>query len=403
MRLTQKLLNTLHRVFDKQPAEFLALRLQYDGGMVWTVAEATLSTVVDGGSGVNLTVDLTQYTVGQLINFLASQPGYSIPFGDTDENSVLSSRLLLDGTNDISLSNGDHLYGYTNVLFSFLEANALELENAQAQIPNAIAQLSTTTAQAYWLDRLGNFYGVPRLAGEADTSYSPRIPAEVLRPRGNNVALENAIKAYTGQDALVTDVTLYGSTFPLYDGEITRNSIWDYAATAQPLYGLFDVEYGYDLLNGGDITAFAAIVTGIIDRLRDAGTHMRSLLLKGSDISDTFTPPTDGASDTSDLGIDVDGEFTDTLTSPTDALDPVDVGVGAMTDTLDAPLDGLGIMVLYNYRYNSVRHRDSKIYYLGNTATAENVGSVGDIPFDQLLRADGSVIADGSQISDGLR
>src|SRR3546814_4396237 len=80
--------------------------------------------------------------------------------------------------------------------------------------------MSTKTAQGEWLDELGGYYGVPRIQGENDASYGPRIIAEVLRPRGNNVAMEAAIKVYTGQDAKVTDVTLYGDPFPRYDATI---------------------------------------------------------------------------------------------------------------------------------------------------------------------------------------
>src|SRR3546814_13370164 len=109
-------------------------------------------------------------------------------------------------------------------------------------------------------------------------------------PRGNNVAMEAAIKVYTGQDAKVTDVTLYGDPFPRYDATIRYDGTYNYNSTRQPLYGLFDVDYGYDFINGGDITQFHQIVRELVGRLRDAGTHLRSLLLRGSDLDAALTP-----------------------------------------------------------------------------------------------------------------
>ena len=396
MRFTQKLLSFLHRVFDKDPASFLALRLQYDGGLTWQIADARLTTTVAGGSGANLSVDLSQYTVAGLVGFIAAQPGYSIPYADRSELATLSARVLLDGSGDIGLSNGDHLYGYTNELWSYLEASASELQTAAAQIPEAIAQLSTKTSRDYWLDVLGDQYGVRRVSGESDDLYGPRIIAEVVRPRGNNVAIEAAIREFTGQSATVTDVVLYGPTFPLYNGQISRNSEYQYSAHAVPIYGLFDVQYAYDLLNGGDVSAFQQSVLSIVQRLRDAGTQLRALSLTGSALSDALTPPTDASSVMSTTTA-----IADTLTPPTDS-EQANAALAGFADSLTAPLEGVGLVVMTQYRYNSVRKYNGAIYRLGISTNAEDVGTAGDIPFTSLLTANGNFNADGSQVADGL-
>lgn len=367
MRLTQKLLSFLNRVFDKDPAPFLALRLRYDGDMTWRVADGVLTTTVVGGSGEDLEIDLSQHSVAGLINYLAAQPGYDIAYGDQTALSLLSARVLMDGSGDIDKSNGDHLYGYTSVLWSYMEAQANELQQAAAQIPEAIAQMSTKTAQGEWLDELGDYYKVPRIQGENDASYGPRIIAEVLRPRGNNVAMEAAIKIFTGQDSLVTDVTLYGDTFPLYDGAIQHNGIWAHNAEAQPLYGLFDVQYGYDFINGGDITQFHEIVRGLVGRLRDAGTHLRSLQLRGSDLTDTFTPPTDGGA----IPWLASGDFADTLDAPNDPQFAIASTFAPLSDSFTAPDDEIGLSIAYDYRYNGIRRYDGVIFHLGGETVVE--------------------------------
>jgi hypothetical protein len=175
-----------------------------------------------------------------------------------------------------------------------------------------------------------------------------------------------AIQAYTGQISTVTDVTLYGPTAPLYNGTITRNSANTYSATAKPLYGLFDVQYGYDLINGGDVAAFTQTVKDLVNRLRDAGTQMRSLSLTGSALTDALTPPTDTST------LSVGAAFTDTLNAPADTFASAAV-IAPFADTLTPPTDAESITIVYNYQYNSVRQYNSAIFRVGGQTVTESL------------------------------
>lgn len=365
MKLTKKLLSLLHRVFDPDPEQFLALRITYSATMTWTVSEGVLTTNVVGGPGQNLTIDLTTLTLSQLVAYVSAQPGYSVLYADGSGNLALSARVLMDASGDISLSNGDHLYAYTSLVWAYMEAVGVELKAAQAQIPEAINQMSVTTAASDWIDELGTYYGVTRAQGESDTSYGARIIAETVRPRTNNVAMERAISFYTGQSTKVTDVTIYGAAFPKYNGAITRNSAYNYQAQLTPRYGLFDVQIGYDLLSGTDQTAFAATVAGIIDRLRAAGTHLRSLSMQAGSISDTFTPPVDGA-----MTLVLQPVLADTLTAPTDVEPVLSALIATTTDALTAPTESSTGTIVYNYQYNGIRTRNGAINYAGGTTGA---------------------------------
>lgn len=371
MRLTKKLLSLIHQVFRKDPDQFIALRLRYSTGhMTWRVQDAVLTTSVNGGPGQNLTIDLTQFTIAQLVSHLAAQPGYSVVYIDGSDLIGLSARVLLDAEGDIETSNGDALYGYTNVLFAYLEAFAVELAAAEAQVKEMVRQMSTRTAGDVWLDELGGYYGVPRLRGEQDGSYGPRIIAEVLRPRGNNVAIEDAIKTFTGQYAKVTDVVVYGIATPAYNGTITHNGARQYNATAKPQYGLFDVEYGYDLINGGSITEFAQIVRDLIGRLRDAGTHLRALTLTGSAMADAYeAAPTDGSS-TQDLAVTVG--LSDALTAPSEAFANA-VALGAMADAMLEPADAMSMGVAYSTTYNGARTYNGMVLHASGSTVSETL------------------------------
>lgn len=363
MKLTQKLLSLLHRVFDPDPEKFLALRVRYGGTMTWTVAEGVLTTSVVGGIGQGFAIDLTTVTITQLVAYIAARPGYQVLYVDSSGNQSLSARVLMDGTGNIAQSNGDHLYGYTSLVWAYFEAVGTELKAAKAQIPEAIKQMSVPTASSDWIDELGAYYGVPRLQGETDQSYGARIIAETVRPRANNVAMERAISYYTGQATKVTDVTIYGAGFPKYNGTITRNSAYQYQPLSTPKYGLFDVEIGYDLLGGTDQSAFADVVAGIVEKLRSAGTHMRALSMQAGAISDTFTPPTDNSS----MPIVATPVLTDALTAPTEGTVTLTGALTVMTDSFTPGTESSFDAIKYNYTYNGVRTRNGAIKYGGNT------------------------------------
>lgn len=368
MKLTTKLLSFLHRVFDKDPAPFLALRLRCDGdGMTWSVSNARLSTTPVGGAGQPLSVDLTQFTLGELVNYLAAQPGYTVEFADYSELSLLGAVVLLDAQGDQNKSNGDHLRGYTSVLWSYMEANARELQDAAAQIDQMRRQMSTTTASGVWLDELGSYYGVPRLQGEPDASYGRRIIAEVLRPRGNNIAIEAAIRAYTGQETKVTDVVVNSGLEPLYNGSETHDGTRTYNAISSPVYGLFDVEYGYDILNNGDIAEFAQVIRDLIGRLRDAGTHLRSLSLTGSLLTEEIMPP----ADVDAMPIVVTAALEEEAAVPDEEMDTVRLFLSTLADAGKTGTEVLSMTATTNYRYGGLRRYDGKITHNGVGDMAE--------------------------------
>lgn len=371
MQLTQTLLGYLNRVFNKDPARVLALSFNHAYPMSWQVQDSVLTTVVlNGGTGGNLTIDLTQYTFAELVNYIAAQPGYVTPYLAPSMANI-GAAALLDASGSVTPDDpAQPMYAYTSVLWAYLECNAAELELAAAQIKNLPLQMSTTTADTIWLDTLGTYYKVPRLAGEEDSSYGPRIIASVLRPMSNNVAMEMAITAFTGQDTTVTDVVLPGVTGNAYNGVKTYNGAIDHDSANTPVYGLFDVEYGYDIINGQDPTTFAQTVTALINTLRAAGTHLRDLSLVGSNLTDTLTPPTDAFS-----MIEVVAPFADSLTPPTDSTSVLAINVSPFADTLNQPSDasGMSLTIDYNYQHNSVRTYNGAVYYEGSTVEIDTL------------------------------
>lgn len=294
MSLVDRLLGRLTRKYDRTPDAVLALRLSYSGGsMVWTIADDTLTTAVVGGMGSNLSVDLTQYTLNTLAIFLAGQPGYSVLYLDQTGYANQGAIALVDGSKDITSTNGDHILVARNPNWAYMNAAAKELSLARIAIQAAPAEMSTTTADGEWLDVLGSYYGVPRELDEQDETYSPRIPAEVILPRQNNTAIELALQAATGQIGVCTDAVVYGNPLPIFDGSIAFDGRHFFNASAARIYNLFDLVIGYALEGNQTPNDYLTTIRAQVDRLRAAGTHLRNLTLGPSVMVDTAPYPTD--------------------------------------------------------------------------------------------------------------
>jgi len=368
MRLTQKLLGYLPRFFDKSPGRVLALRLSYDGDMSWVVDNGVLTTTVSGGPGVGLTVDLKAYTFSSLVDFLASRMGYSIPYAAIDDVASISARALIDGSGSLSQSNGDHLYAYTSPLWAYVEAVGPELDAAGVQVGEMLRQMNTRTGEGIWLDEIGGYYGVLRKPFEVDGAYGSRIILEVLRPRGNNVAIEAAIREFTGQTTKVTDAVIFDGVTPAHNALVTHNGAALHNSESRPVYGLFDVNVGFDLLSGESPLEFALSVRALLENLRDAGTHLRALSLSGSDISDSFLfAPTEPGGD----ALSADPVLTDSVTGPTEDNAVIPLSIAGMTDAVSAGADDADIDISYLYQHNSTRSYNGVV--LHNAGTSQEV------------------------------
>lgn len=299
MLLSKKLLNNLHRAFDIDPEPFLALRVRYDGDtMRWKIEDNTIWLVVTGGLGASASFDLTAHTIKSLAIAIVERRGYSVEYMDA-EKADLSAMCLLDATGDQDTNNGDHLLGYSSIIHTFANAMAVELVAARKSIIDMLDQMSIRTADNEWLDEWGGYFGIQRLTGEHDREYGNRIIAEIIMPRENNKAIELAILSAFGQESFVVDANVWGDVSPLYNASIDNDGVRLHNAAIQPAYGLFDVQYGYDVLSGADPTEYANNLRAFIERFRAAGTHLRALALLGSRVTDSvdWTP--------GDLGIHI--------------------------------------------------------------------------------------------------
>ena len=260
-----RMLRRLPTPFDVDPEPFAALTVAYAGDWSWSVSEDTLSITIQNGPGLSATIDLTLFTLGQLATYLAVQPGFSLGAGPTIAQALLSATTLVPAAGAAAAGESVLLQGFQSLLWAYFSAAAAELRAARASIAGALQQMILTTASVEWLDMWGGMYGVLRSGGEADSDYAARIYATIFAPKCANAAISEAIQGVTGQPTVVVDA---------------MNTDGSHA------FSLFDVTVGFDILSTADPTAYEAAVIALVNQLRAAGTHLRSVLLSGSAVSD---------------------------------------------------------------------------------------------------------------------
>jgi hypothetical protein len=279
--MTNKLLGNLHNIFNKDPDAVLLFRLQSHVPFNWKIYDGVLTL---GGLVEDSTVhsiNLADHTIGSLIVFLRDTLGYTIEF-QSSEMMGMSALVLLDGSSDSLQSNGDHLYGYKSILWSYVSSISSELNVAILSIAEMLKQMSINLASKNWLDEHGGYYKVSRNFGESDLSYSQRIIAETLRPKNNNKAIEAAIYEASGVRVNVLDATNEATEETaeqnLYEGKWTFNGSRHYSQVDMTsMRCLFDVIVNYQNIGEMSSSELMLIIRDQVNRLRAAGTYMRKI------------------------------------------------------------------------------------------------------------------------------
>jgi hypothetical protein len=308
MRLVEKLLQFMYSAFDRTPQSFVAFRVRHaSDAFRWKISDAVFTGYL--GSEVLLSEPLHEHTIASLVEFLSAQPDFTILYAASSDALMAHATTLLEAEGAQAQSNGDIILAYSSFLWSWLHGMAQELAAARASIDEMLKQLSLRSAEADWLDEWGGYFGIkrdpaggalidptatpPRYAPESDRDYAQRIITEIIRPRGNNKAIELALKSRFGQASSVVDVVRNPAQLQTYNGASTHNSERLYNAVDGLVYGLFEVEIGYDLESREDPLGFAQNVRAFIEQFRDAGTHLESLNLASSVLEETAAHPED--------------------------------------------------------------------------------------------------------------
>lgn len=178
---------------DLDPGGEIAIRFGHPAGCTWDVNADRLRVSSGDGGVIELSLDGTLQQLAARLTVA----GFVVRYVNPDFLH-LSSGALLHGSGSDSTSAGDQLRVFRSDLWAMLDAYGVVVDQAERDVVEAIAQLYIGTADEDILDYWGEYFGVPRLEAEADDPYRTRIIVEVLRPKSNKVALENAASAIVG-------------------------------------------------------------------------------------------------------------------------------------------------------------------------------------------------------------
>lgn len=190
------LLRSLYSALDRSPNKQVALRVRHPDGFKWSIRRRTLTAETNAGQRLGET-PLIDITIQQLASWLTAR-GCTVPHVEP-AFSGLSAAVLLSGSSDESRTNGDILFAYDSMLWTIMDAYAIEIEEQQLQVDEAIKELYLKTASGDWLDYWGEHFGIAHGPYADYEDYRAYIIEEVLRLRSNPLAIENSIERITGK------------------------------------------------------------------------------------------------------------------------------------------------------------------------------------------------------------
>lgn len=350
IRLTDKLLSFVYSALNKSPEPYIAFRVQHaDGHFSYQISGYTITCSVNGVEVFS--DDLSNYTLLSLAVAIGTLSGVTIVYRLDDESMGLSARVLMEGAGDQALSNGDAFYAFNSLLWVLFDSLGRELVAAGVAIEDMLLQMSMKTAGDIWLDYWGEHFGVPRNAGELDPAYARRVIVEVLRPRGNNKAIEAAFYERFGQRSQVVDTLGYHGAYNSYDGYIEHDGSNLYDGSANIFYGLFTVVIGYDLEGADSPNDFADTVRVFVEKFRDAGTQMQSLGLASSLLTDAYP-----RRESDLLMVALENLFSDTYLVESETFNPLAAVLSILVDLASsANDDALGLSVTSTTAYDGAR------------------------------------------------
>ncbi len=193
-------------------------------------------TISGQSPAVAVSFDLTANTLGNLLTILkANLPSYTVtllpaPPGwpGSDLSSISSTVLAPTPPQPLAI---DPVLGlWQSRLWRILKPIGMQLATLAAQATGLGSYASLTRARGYWLDRWGDYTGLPRYPGEPDSLYRSRMLALRFRPN-TELGLQDLL-GYTvtttgpGQYEILIPVSLttFGNQFA-YSGAQIQNIV----------------------------------------------------------------------------------------------------------------------------------------------------------------------------------
>jgi len=210
--MRQRLMDRLHRIFNKEPNNLPVIALSYSGSfcIITTTAD---SIYVKATEGSVLSYIDQGTTLSDLVTKLNTLSIFTASLVSSEYADWLAIGLFEDtievGSEPIQLQ-----YPQSH-LWQENKTAGISLEEQSARISAAADQMYFHSSDSNWLDAWAkDYFGIERYSGETDTDYRTRAIKEIMRPTQNNVALENIVFDTLGISANILDAIPYASELP---------------------------------------------------------------------------------------------------------------------------------------------------------------------------------------------
>lgn len=302
--MINRILNRLHRVFNKDPKQYAVISLS--GDAILTVDSE--SVIVTSGSSVTRILKSNK-TVLQLATEITTTTPITATPTSSEYSSLLAKGILASTQQEIAANN--KLYMPSSVFFAEMLTYAWALEQQSSRIDNAEKQLYLHATDEDWLDVWGEgYFGIGR-GGVTDEEYRDLVISSISAGSCNNTAMANAIRALSGvSDAAIVDAT--ADVTKTYNGAILYNAAATYSGLEQP------AQFECNITLAETTTPLSTILQharSVINKRRAAGTKFKSFLMQQelsdkANISDTQTTAAHSiASDVLPWGARYDGSL----------------------------------------------------------------------------------------------
>lgn len=268
-----RLLQRLHRIFNRDPKGEGALQLDLDGQGAVRISGLTLTLTTSAG---NATYDLSIWTLTQLADAINTGTlAGNLTATVVGDGSLLARGLLEVEQQDLP---DEPLLRYpTSLVYQEFQVYSWILQAQADRLTAAAKQLYLNWAEGAWLDFGGAMYGVYRQNGEADEEYRRRIVSTVLMIKCNAKALMKLVKAATGVHVDIRNLRPTGifimnsftSLMNTVDDRLYGTGIDSISASYAYRFGVY---ISKDNINNLSATEKEAIVS-LINKYKAAGTQ----------------------------------------------------------------------------------------------------------------------------------
>ncbi len=243
---------------DLDPDGEIAIRFGHPDGCSWRVDADQLTVTFTSG-------DEAVFPLSGTLQALAADltaAGFIVRYVNPDLMHLSVAALLRGSGNDASSAH-DQLQVFRSDLWTMLDAYSVVVDQADRDIVEAIAQLYIGTADGEMLEYWGEYFGVPRNASEADDAYRTRIIIEVLRPKNNKIALENAASEIAGDRIEIYEP--WTDLFRLSESRLDAQKMYD---------GEYSTPYVFRPVYRGYHNVDWSRILVVLNKLRPAGVLM---------------------------------------------------------------------------------------------------------------------------------